>query len=188
MRVPRARGSSLGLARSLIVGAKKTVPEPASAERLSLSAYARRRGVTLRAVQNAIKDGRIARETDGKIDPEKADAEWRAATSPARGGDRRSPRAASGPSALGDARAKREKYLAELARLKYELESGRLLDAREVEKAWFDKARIVRDAILNLPDRVAPLVASETDEHKVHRILTDELRSALEELADAAGR
>lgn len=46
---------------------------------VSLRAYARHRGVTLGAVQTAIKAQRIT-TIDGKIDPEKADAEWTANT------------------------------------------------------------------------------------------------------------
>jgi hypothetical protein len=66
------------------------------AERLSIRAYARRRGVSHTAVQKAIKEGRISRGDDGKIDPVKADREWGANTIPApestareKGGNRR---------------------------------------------------------------------------------------------------
>lgn len=45
------------------------------AELLSLRAYSRHRGVTLRAVQKAIQTGRIS-TVNGKIDPDDADARW----------------------------------------------------------------------------------------------------------------
>lgn len=50
---------------------------------LSERAYARHRGVTHRAVQKAIRAGRITPNADGTIDPGRADAEWNANTDPA---------------------------------------------------------------------------------------------------------
>ena len=50
---------------------------------LSQRAYARHRGVTHRAVQKAIKTGRITTNSDGTIDPARADAQWTANTDPA---------------------------------------------------------------------------------------------------------
>jgi hypothetical protein len=43
---------------------------------LSQRGYAKHRGVTLRAVQKAIRDGRITLDKDG-IDPARADRQWR---------------------------------------------------------------------------------------------------------------
>jgi hypothetical protein len=43
---------------------------------ISIRAYGRHRGVSDAAVRKAIKTGRITPEPDGKIDPDKADAEW----------------------------------------------------------------------------------------------------------------
>jgi hypothetical protein len=43
---------------------------------ISLRAYARHRGCTIRAVQKAIESGRIS-TIDGRIDPVAADADWR---------------------------------------------------------------------------------------------------------------
>ena len=50
---------------------------------LSQRAYARHRGVTHRAVQKAIKAGRITTNSDGTIDAARADAQWTANTDPA---------------------------------------------------------------------------------------------------------
>lgn len=49
---------------------------------VSLRAYARHRGVSLKAVQKAIESGRITKTPDGKINPEQADAEWARNTAP----------------------------------------------------------------------------------------------------------
>ena len=50
---------------------------------LSQRGYARHRGVTHRAVQKAIKAGRITTNSDGTIDAARADAQWTANTDPA---------------------------------------------------------------------------------------------------------
>ena len=50
--------------------------------RMSQRMYARYRGVTHRAVQKAIRSGRIVAEADGRIDPVRADAMWIAYTRP----------------------------------------------------------------------------------------------------------
>ena len=47
---------------------------------ISIRAYAQHRGVHHRAVQNAIKEGRITQLEDGTIDPATADQEWTANT------------------------------------------------------------------------------------------------------------
>ena len=53
--------------------------------------------------------------------------------------------------------------------------------------AAFNKFRQFRDHMLNIPDRVAAMVAAETEASKCHQILTTEIRRALNEFADANG-
>ena len=38
---------------------------------------------------------------------------------------------------------------------------------------------MVRDAMLNIPDRIASELAAETDQFEIHRLLTVEIRRAL---------
>jgi hypothetical protein len=42
--------------------------------------------------------------------------------------------------------------------------------------AAFNKARIVRDSLMNIPDRVASLLAIIDDAHKIHEVLLQEIR------------
>ena len=49
---------------------------------ISIRAYARQRGVSDTSVHKAIKAGRIALESDGSIDVERADAHWSDRTDP----------------------------------------------------------------------------------------------------------
>jgi hypothetical protein len=168
---------------------------------LSLRAYAKHRGVSLAAVQKAIRSGRIATTADGSIDSERADADWSAKTRP--GQKRRSPAPAmvapvmpfvepprndaGGAGGLDyfRARAIRESYLARLAKIEFEEKSAKLISRDEVQVAAFTKARTVRDSLLNIPDRLAATLAAESEADKVHQMLTLEIRKALDELAGA---
>lgn len=94
-----------------------------------------------------------------------------------------------GPSAAGApnyqiSRAVRETYNAKLTRLDYEERTGKLLNAEDVAKEAFAVARRVRDRLLNIPSRMASVLASETDSKAIERLLSQELRIALEELSE----
>jgi len=51
---------------------------------ISIRAYARHRGVSHTAVRKAINAGRITTESNGMIDPDKADRQWDAQTDPSK--------------------------------------------------------------------------------------------------------
>jgi hypothetical protein len=84
------------------------------------------------------------------------------------------------------ARAVRENYLARLAKIEYEERLGKLVSRDEMQVAAFNKFRTFRDGMLNIPDRVAAVIAAEADSAKVHAMLTTEIRKALLEFADGA--
>ena len=67
------------------------------------------------------------------------------------------------------------------ARAKVEI--GELVNVNEVKQAAFNKARIVQDNLLNVPDRVANLLASVDDASKIHELLSQEIRNSLKELS-----
>lgn len=166
-------------------------------EPVSLSAYGRRRGVSAEAVRRAIQSGRlkeaVSRDAKGnpKVDPEVADQEWDANTSDNRGWNARENAKKTAETdmkvsgTLNQSRAIKEAYLARLAKLEFEERSGQLVRAEEVKNEAFKVARIVRDGILNVPDRVAAQLAAETEPGAVHMILSEELRKALEGLHGA---
>lgn len=87
-------------------------------------------------------------------------------------------------SALARNRAVREAYEARLKKLDWEQKSGLLVEADAVKSEAFKMARSVRDAMLNIPDRLAAEIAAETDQFKVHQRLEEEIRKALEGLGD----
>ena len=157
---------------------------------MSQRAYARHRGVAVLAVQKAIQAGRISTLPDGRIDPEVADQEWVQNTreyAPAVTGHGDDDGAGFGASQYTKARAVREHYQARLAKIEYEERVAKLVSKDEVQVAAFNKFRQFRDHLLNIPDRVAALLAAETEAAKCYEILATEIRKALNEFADSNG-
>ena len=159
---------------------------------LSQRAYARHRGVALSAVQKAIETGRISAQPDGRIDSEKADVDWeqnttRHAPPIVKRGQDEDDASIFGASQYTKARAVREYYQARLARIEYEERVAKLVAKDEVQVAAFNKFRQFRDHMLNIPDRVAAVVAAETEAAKCYEVLATEVRRALNEFADSNG-
>ena len=170
---------------------------------LSIRAYAEHRkqqglpGGSAWSIKKALRDQRITRNEHGKIDPEVADRQWEQNTNPAQ---QRSPQKPSTrakgqatpttePSPLGipsysQSRAVKEAYQARISRLQYEEMTGQLVRIDSVRVEAFRRARTVRDQILAIPDRLAAILAAENDAAEVCCLLEDELRKALEVLAD----
>ena len=164
------------------------------------TAYAKHRGVSPAAVFDAIDKGRLCTSLEKKdsgrylIDVNAADAEWAANTDSGTGSlahIKNRPKEGTNEPVMGDddqpityaeARAQHERFKARLAELELEQREGKLVEAEVVRKEAFKAARQVRDALLNLPDRVAGELAAETNQFKVHQRLTQEIRRALEDL------
>lgn len=88
---------------------------------------------------------------------------------------------AQGRARLATAKASREEL--ELAARRDEL-----IDAAAVRTTVFNLARSARDAILSVPDRLAPIITGMDDAHEVHRLLSDELRRVVASLSSGVGR
>lgn len=176
---------------------------------LSLAEYAKHRGVSKAAVTYAVQQGRISTILDPetghrRIDPAKADREWDKNTNGdmrRNGLDRAGRSEADEPAQQGqsyggngnvpsltESRSIKEAFLARIAKIEYEERSGRLIPAEKVKLDAFKLARTVRDAILNVPDRIANELASYDEPAKIHERLTQELIQALEELVNSAKR
>jgi hypothetical protein len=169
--------------------------------KISANAYAKHRGVSLQAVLKAIREGRLptsaVQRESGRwdIDPEVADVEWQQNTDSGQGAPAHAKNRQDQPEPTGDdepedgepityaqARAQHERFKARLAQLELEQREGKLVEADVVKREAFRTARLVRDALLNLPDRIAAELANETNQFKVHQRLVSEIRRALEDL------
>lgn len=160
---------------------------------ISIRAYAKACGVSHVAVLKAMKAGRIPAETDGTIDPAKADAAWERSTDPGKAKGKADPRKgkprtpeklkpvadtaigsvretlkeqglpAGGNVTFVQARTAHEIAKAHLARLRLQRMKGELVDRARATALVFRLAREERDAWANWPARVAALMASELD-------------------------
>ena len=84
---------------------------------------------------------------------------------------------------FAESKAKREFYLAELAKLDVEEKKKQLVSVDEIKKSSFAKARSIREALTNLADRLSHQLAGEDDATVIHNVLSTEHREALENLA-----
>ncbi len=71
-----------------------------------------------------------------------------------------------------DALRIKENYLALLRQLEYSIKAGAVIDLAAAEQTIFDVFRGIRDAWLNWPARVAPLIAADLDFEDVDRLAT----------------
>ena len=88
------------------------------------------------------------------------------------------------PDEFQKSKATREHFKALLTELEYKERNGELVPAKDVIDANFEKARLIRDQLLNIPARVSPILAAERDPKKIHEILNNEIRQCLESLAN----
>lgn len=162
---------------------------------ISIRAYAARKGVSDTAVRKAIKTGRVTLTKNGKINPAIADRQWEANTDPAQvyavKEDNAAARETTSSGSTGgigvsyqQSRAIREAYEARLKKLEFDERTGKLISTETVQREAFNAARKTRDMVLNIPDKVIPLLVGKTDIHEMKEILRKELLRTLENLAN----
>ena len=84
--------------------------------------------------------------------------------------------------AYGESKAKREYFLAELAKLDVEEKKKQLVSVDEIKKSSFATGRSIREALTNLADRLSHQLAGEDDATVIHNIISNEHREALDNL------
>lgn len=149
--------------------------------------FAREMGVSQEAVAKAIKGGRVVswqqKNKRVVIDSEKAKKEWEANTTNRK--TLQTVMAGSQGPTINQSRTVLEAYRAKMAKVEYEAKIGTLVLAETVKKQAFACAREARDRLMNIPDRVAGLVAAESNERSCHEILMREIRAVCEDLLRA---
>ena len=151
-------------------------------------------------MRRAVKDGRISL-LDGKLDPTAADAQWarntrvRAGSKPADSANLGAP---GGTAAAGDGttptredndaywavKARREKAEADMAELKLAEQRAELVRVSAVRSAYATRAAALRESILQIPARLAAVLAAETDHARCHDLLQAELHQVLAQLQE----
>ncbi len=162
-------------------------------------------GITTQRLGQLIRAGQITEDADG-IDIDRAVAEYDRNTDKAKreaarlrqqlrivrsdrpdtANDSRievPPSGAAAPTDLFDfnkAKARKEHYNAERARIESEKQLGNLISRDEVQAKTFNAARVARDRLLGLPPRLATYVPSEHMKN-----VTDEVESIIRDLESA---
>ena len=84
---------------------------------------------------------------------------------------------------FAESKAKREFYLAELAKLDVEEKKKQLVSVDDIKKSSFAKGRAIRESLTNLADRLSHQLAGEDDATVIHQIINSEHKEALNNLA-----
>lgn len=152
----------------------------------------------------------------GRIDPARAELELAAAADPAREyvADRWAAQRAPVPGAefaspagqgslpleprsgspgseaatFAESKARHQHFQASLAELEYRRRIGELVEAEDVRSNAFRTARLVRDALFGIPDRLAPVLAGERDQVRVHELLLKEITAVCDNLSREIGK
>ena len=154
-------------------------------ERVTAAEFARRKGVTDKAVRDAINTGRLSAKKEGNrvwLDLDVANREWEVrnpGASSAVGGGK--------SDAYNKAREIREKANAEKAILEVAVIKKNLISIEQVKRHGFAAMRTVRNQLQAIPTKIAHEVAAETDPHLVELILIKEIDQALEAGSEIIG-
>ena len=170
----------------------------AKVELISKSAFAAMMNVSPAAVTKAIKEGRMTVVIQGdkeKIDPAVAQIQW------AQNTRARSPSSSSAPAAdnvapatsikgnnepgYWDSRTSREEAEAGMAQLKLAELRKSLIPVDAVRAAFGSAFASAREALMQIPSRIAPTLAAESDSQKIQIALGDAIHAALVSLSKA---
>jgi hypothetical protein len=74
-----------------------------------------------------------------------------------------------------------EKEITKNLTLRNSLLQSRLVEMTRVQRVAFDVARVLRDNLLGIPDRVSPQLTVMKDEFEIHSFITKEIRGAVDQ-------
>lgn len=146
---------------------------------ITKASFAKKHCFSRQYVDELLKQGELT-EHDGFLDEEEADTVIEN-------------KRAINPNATKFKGGLQEQFLK--AKLNNELERGKQLKLETAEKeqslisvnsvrdTLFRRGRVIRDAMLNIPDRVSAILATMSDAREIHAMLTKEIRAVLEELS-----
>lgn len=186
-----------------------------SAPGISAREFARRAACDEKQVRRALASGRLHADAGGLLDPTQLKLGWRKATRASRKGADKSEMSA-GLSAelsaplemrddetpvvaasrlvrefgaehdLNEAIRIKENYNAMLRRLEYQQKEGSLIELELAEQVLFEGARQARDAWLNFPARIGPMLAATLglEADKVTEALTPHVHKQISDLGE----
>lgn len=154
-------------------------------EKITQTEWAREIGVSKQYVCYLVKKGIVELE-DGLINREQANEAVAAIRDPSQPLRRKnySENGEKLSTMLLKTRIKNEMERGRLLEAKAKAEIGELVAVEEVKTGAFNVARVVRNNLLNIPNRVSALLASLSDTEKIHKTLTEEITNSLQELSN----
>lgn len=153
--------------------------------------YADHRGIDITSVRQMIDEGKLegalkiyknGDRNKYKIFWEKADSILKGFEEPAKV-DHHTEVTSGGNSNLTKVRTAKTALEVQTAKIKLDKLSGSLVNRSDVVQVAKDMGRMTKEALLTLPDRLAPVLASHTSIDEINHILTKEIDSALRNLA-----
>ncbi|MEO5332843.1 MAG: hypothetical protein H7839_12535 [Magnetococcus sp. YQC-5] len=155
---------------------------------MGIREYGRHRNVSHVAVIKAVQDGRIKKDSSGKIDSDLADLAWNENTDPTK--QRKQETTARPPGSQLDpqhpsvatSRAKEAALKVKLLEMEFEQKSGELVSLKTVTKEAFECGRRVRDMMEAIPVRVSAILVAMTDRREIETLLAKEISNALADL------
>lgn len=164
----------------------QTATEAALDTRMSLREWSRTRRVPLSTAYRAVQSGRISRDPDGKLDPERADREWAENTRPRIDGRVPVPPGGSPGSAPDDPDAVLESLLTDMQRPPEwcgdpddEQMSVRVAKAVDAHAYLMKRAALER-----MIDRLAPILAVVSSPEDIRAVLAQGLQQAEDDFAE----
>lgn len=135
--------------------------------------YAKHRGVSRQYVQRLRKEGMIVDGQDG-IDAKATDEVLDKSFS------------ASSTTAPSAAKAKMAEVLLKVEHSRFDLaiKQGKYVDVEDQRELWSERASLIRDAVLAIPDRVSPQLVGIESVREIRRKLMAELEAALRACAE----
>lgn len=165
--------------------------------RVSLEVWAKMAGISRATAYKRAKTGKITVGRDGKVDPKVASEEWARNQNELQTQRSLAKRAveniepAPAPAAadrgegrtLGDAQRAREWLRVRKDRMMLDKLEGKLVEVESVQRAIAERAIVEREALLNLPARIARTLAGalDLDERILQSHLDREMRAYLKE-------
>ncbi|ERN55655.1 hypothetical protein WMELPOP_03353 [Wolbachia pipientis wMelPop] len=155
-------------------------------EKITQTEWAREIGVSNQYVCYLVKKGIIELE-NGLVNREQANEAVAAIRDPSQPLRRKNPEnenTSNLSTMLLKTRIKNEMERGKLLEAKAKAEIGELVAVEEVKRDAFNVARVVRNNLLNIPNRVSALLASLSDTEKIHMALTEGITNSLQELSN----
>jgi phage terminase Nu1 subunit (DNA packaging protein) len=94
----------------------------------------------------------------------------------------------AGGMSMMEAKKVEQIYKAKLAQLKFEMQSGKLVEKQAVYRELFGIGKSIRDALVSVPDRCIDNVLAARSRREAHGVLLTEIQNALEGLTGAADK